>query len=304
MYSDWLEECSYCFDHLLSGALKFHLNSCTHQNNESIPKIWQILKIITAIQEVILKKQTLWISFLFMLFIFSPVAAQNKPVGIKEVYNFVSLQNLNQPNTTLCRMVIAEAFKRNGLKTTFKSFPNKRSLEMVETGEADGDLLRRSDISWKNYVPIDEPLYKGALVAFSVREDILVQSWEDLDTKKYRIGYLAGNIIAKKMIEKKNQIDERKNVIVLTDDINAFKMLLEDRFDIFIYGIFPSKKVFQKRDFLSEGVRLAGTIDQFYIISYLNVMHKNLAPIIAETIREMKKDGTYNRIKKIADFNF
>ena len=145
-----------------------------------------------------MKKQTLWISFLFMLFTFSPVAAQNKPVGTKEVYNFVSLQNLNQPNTTLCRMVIAEAFKRNGLKTTFKSFPNKRSLEMVETGEADGDLLRRSDISWKNYVPIDEPLYKGALVAFSVREDILVQSWKDLDTKKYRIGYLAGNIIAKK----------------------------------------------------------------------------------------------------------
>jgi polar amino acid transport system substrate-binding protein len=251
-----------------------------------------------------MKKQALWVMLFVILLNLSSNVVQSKPVGTKEIYDFVTILNLNQPNTILCRLVIEEAFKRNGLKTTFKTFPLKQSLEMVETGQADGDLLRLGSITWKNYIRIDEPLYSASFLAYAVREDISVQTWEDLKTNNYRIGYLAGVVKPTNIIENKLRIDESKRVLITTDDSSGFKMLLENRFDIFIIGYFPAMKVLKEKDFLSEGVRLAGSVENFNIHSFLNSKHIDLAPIIAETIREMKKDGSFDRIKETAGFDF
>jgi polar amino acid transport system substrate-binding protein len=223
--------------------------------------------------------------------------------GPKRVYDFVTLQNLDQPNTTLCRLVIEEAFRRNGFETSFQTVPVMRALEMVESGKADGDLVRLGKMTHNNYLRIDEPIYSASYVAYSVREDISVQSWEDIKTSNYRIGYLAGAKRPSNMIEQILKIDKSKRFAITTEIGNGFKMLLEDRFDIFVEGEFPTAAALRKGNFSSAGVRFAGTLETFNIHTFLNSKHKAIAPTIAETIRAMKRDGSFEKFKETAGFN-
>ena len=246
-------------------------------------------------------------SWLFALVFLSGVpyiGVWNIRAETQKIYEFVTLHKLEQPNASLCKLIIEEAFRRNGLKTTFQTVPAKRALEMVETGQVDGDLMRLGKIVHKNYLRIDEPIYSASWAAYAVKEGISLETWEDLKATDYRIGYHDGSKRPIRMIEKVLKIDKSRRVLFTSEFLNGFNMLLEDRFDILIIGSVHALILLEKEDYFSQGVRLAGTVEKFNIHSFLNAKHADTAQKIAETIRAMKKDGTFEKLKAESGFNF
>lgn len=231
----------------------------------------------------------------------SPAWADN---ASKKGYDFVTLHNLKHPNAFLCKLVIEEAFQRNGLKTTFQTVPAKRALEMVEIGEADGDLMRVDKLKHKNYLRIEEPIYHASWAVYTLRKKISFKTWNDLKTGNYIVGHHDGSLRPKHMIENVLKIDKKKRVLFTANFMNGFKMLMEDRFDVLVIGSVNAIILLKEKNFLNEGVRFAGTVEKFYLHSFLSVRHADLEPKISKTIREMKADGTFRRLQDISGFDF
>lgn len=54
-----------------------------------------------------------------------------------EEFTFVCVLDLERPNAKLCKLVVEEAFRRNGIDTFFEVYPNKRATIMMKNGEVD-----------------------------------------------------------------------------------------------------------------------------------------------------------------------
>lgn len=75
-------------------------------------------------------------------------------------------------------------------------------------------------------------------------------------------------------------------------------MLLNGRFDILVLGFSTAKDTFSSNEGLQEEVIFTGKTEEVFIYPYLHNKHENLSPIIASTIRDMKEDGSFEKLKK------
>lgn len=219
-----------------------------------------------------------------------------------EEFTFVCGLDFERPNAKLCKLVIEEAFRRNGIESFFVVYPNKRATLMMKNGEVDGDILRVSTFEAENYELIDEVLYSSSFMTYSLDKDINITNWEDLKTSNKKIGYFS---IAQKVVNIINnqlKITLDKQVKITADHYTGFKMLLNGRFDILVIGYFSAFDTLTRHEELREQVFFTGNAEEVFISSYLHKRHEMLSPIIADTIREMKVDGTFDRLKEEAGF--
>jgi len=197
-------------------------------------------------------------------------------------------------NTPFDRKALAlltqEAFTRVGLSSKLVSMPSERSLQMANQGEVDGEGLRIAGLSqhYPNLVQVPERFIGISFVAFSRDAAInLNHGWESL--KPYRVAFITGW----KMFE--THAAGAKVVNRVSTPEQMFHMLEDGRIDLALYTRTDGNALIRSLG-LSSIAPLSPALKDVDMYLYLNKKHEALVPKIAQALREMKADGTYNKI--------
>ncbi len=197
-------------------------------------------------------------------------------------------------NTPLDRKVLQhisqEAFRRVGADFKLVSLPSERSLVAANAGEVDGEGLRVAGLNeqYPNLLRVPERYVNISFVAFARDATIaLDRGWDSL--KPYRVGFITGwkmfeaNAGGARIVQKVDTAEQ------------LFQMLDQGRIDIALYTRADGVAL-ARRMALPAIAPLAPTLRDVDLFLYLNKRHEATVPRLAQALREMKADGTYNRI--------
>ena len=197
-------------------------------------------------------------------------------------------------NTPLDRQALhdlsKEAFRRIGVEFKLVTLPSERSLHSANLGEVDGEGLRVAGLSgqYPNLVQVPERYIGISFVAFARDATIrLEQGWESL--KPHRVAFINGW----KMFEA--NASGARSVSKVEKPDQLFLMLDSGRVDLALYT--RSDGVALARGMgLGAIAPIAPALKDVDMYLYLNRKHEALVPRLSQALREMKADGSYNRI--------
>lgn len=197
-------------------------------------------------------------------------------------------------NTPLDRRALQdlsqEAFRRAGVELRLVNLPSERSLHAANLGEVDGEGLRIAGLTaqYPNLVQVPERYVGISFVAFARDATIrLDNGWESL--KPYSVAYIGGwkmfeaNASAARVV---NKVDKPEQL---------FRMLDGGRIDLALYTRADGVALVKGMG-LSAIAPVVPALKDVDMYLYLNRKHEALVPKIAKALRDMKADGSYNRI--------
>ncbi len=197
-------------------------------------------------------------------------------------------------NTPLDRQALhdlsKEAFRRIGVDFKLVSLPSERSLHSANLGEVDGEGLRIAGLSgqYPNLVQVPERYIGISFVAFARDATIrLDQGWESL--KPHRVAFINGW----KMFEA--NASGARSVSKVDKPEQMFLMLDSGRVDLALYTRTDGVALARSMG-LGAIAPLAPALKDVDMFLYLHKKHESLLPRLAQALREMKADGSYNRI--------
>ena len=195
-----------------------------------------------------------------------------------------------------------EIFQRMGYSFKLKYHPDRRTGVYANSGLYDGIPGRiisfNTDGSYTNLIRVDEAVKKMQEIAVAVDPSIKIKGWESLSN--YKVTYISGN----KIIEQNIYKHIEKTKIIPASDVNqAFRLLLSHRVDLFIeirevLVLNQLLEEFKDKHFLNAGI-----VQNIEVYPFLHKKNKDLVPRLAETLRAVKDDGTYEKILKALDKN-
>lgn len=183
----------------------------------------------------------------------------------------------------------AELFKRVGLKVEIQPSSAERGLLNANSGIDDGDVSRVLGIeqTYQNLVRVPEKVMYYQMVAFSRHANFEVRGAASL--QPYDVGILTGW----KILER--NIVGSRSLVKLETGSQLFSMLDKDRLDVAVIEKLEGLHFIQTMGL--KGIKIlqpAFVEGDWYL--YLHKKHSALAPRLAEEIRKMKQDGSYQRI--------
>ncbi|MBI9080739.1 MAG: transporter substrate-binding domain-containing protein [Pseudodesulfovibrio sp.] len=214
-----------------------------------------------------------------------PVSANDKTIRISTSYHNL----LSNPDCSgMLDLLIKEAFRRVGVKAEIVFTNTRRSLVDVNDGVLDAEINRIEGMekSYPNLVRVPEPNMEMQFVAFAKR-DIPISDWRSI--RELRIGMVQGW----KILEQNT--NKFPNITRLTEISKLFELLEMDRLDVVLYSKLTGYEELHKLGY--EDIRqLSPPLCVKDMFLYLHKSHKDLAVPVAKALREMKQDGTYDKI--------
>lgn len=205
----------------------------------------------------------------------------------------VSTNNTPQDRMTL-QVVGQKAFQRLGLELELVSLPSQRSLVAADTGEVDGEGLRIAglDEQYPNLIRVPEKIITTHFVAFRRNAEISLDRGFD-SLRPYRVAHVTGW----KLFE--TQAGVARTVHKVDRPEQMFQMLAADRVDLALYTLVDGQR-------LVRSLGLAGispvspALREADMYLYLNKRHAALVPKLAQALRDMKADGSFQRLAATA----
>ncbi len=187
-------------------------------------------------------------------------------------------------------LVLKEAFGRAGLEIEIIQLPAERSLTNANEGITDGDFVRISGLEkiYPNLLRVPEKITDFEFVAFTKLMDIPIKGWQSL--QPYHVGIVRGW----KILEK-NIVGTPSLVRVKNQD-QLFTLLANNRTDIVVYSRFEGYGII-KQNKLKEVKTLEPPLAIREMFLYLHKKHSSLIPVIDAKLKEMKRDGTFDKIR-------
>ncbi len=197
-------------------------------------------------------------------------------------------------NTPLDRAALEglsrEAFHRIGVELRLIRLPSERSLRSADLGEIDGEGLRVAGLErlYANLVQVPERYIGISFVAFAKQPGIdLSAGWRGLAS--WRVAFITGW----KLFE--THATDARSVTKVDTPEQMFRMLDSGRVDLALYTLADGLAL--ARGMKLEGIApLSPALQDVDMYLYLNRRHLTLIPRLAEALRDMKADGTYQRI--------
>ena len=90
-------------------------------------------------------------------------------------------------------------------------------------------------------------------------------------------------------------VDE-ENLVSATDLRLALRMLVTGRIDLYVGSVMEMQGILAEDEFKNSGIQRVGDIDSVPFYPYLHKKHEELVPQLAEVLRAMKADGTYDSL--------
>jgi len=193
--------------------------------------------------------------------------------------------------------VLTEAFKRNGWTIRIDYYPDVQKLiHEVEKGVLDGDAVRSEFFNELHpspgYVKVDMNWLAGESGAYATRA-LPVKGLDDLAALNVPIGYTQGVKLNEKAL---NKIIAPDNLIAFETQEAGFTALSEGKIMIFVaLNKHRVRRLLQTDTFKGADIRCLATFLQTKACTYFAKKHAHLAPILANTLRQMKQEGVIDR---------
>jgi polar amino acid transport system substrate-binding protein len=188
-------------------------------------------------------------------------------------------------------LLYGELFRRLDIPFEIQFLPSERALLNANEGIDDGDVCRVPDLGKMsaNMVRTTEPIFHYRLVAFSRDRQFRVNGPDSL--KPYDIGIAIGW----KLLEWK--LTQHKSRTMVDSPEQLFRMLDQGRVEVVI--IDQAVGMEQVRRLGLSGVKILSPplfTGDWHL--YLHRRHAALIPVIDRELRRMKKDGSFERIRR------
>jgi polar amino acid transport system substrate-binding protein len=195
----------------------------------------------------------------------------------------------NKNRTGFHDLLTIEAFKRLGLDIIIPRLPAERALINANNGIDDGNLPRISGLSslYPNLIKVPESVMNYTFVAFTRHADFSTHGWEAL--KPYNVGIITGWKILEKNITDVRSLSKVKNQTQL------FTLLKRNRIDVVIYEKWQGLQTAMNLGITDIRI-LQPPLAKNKMFLYLHKKHAELVPKVAAGLKQMKEDGTYQRI--------
>lgn len=186
-------------------------------------------------------------------------------------------------------LVVAEVFRRIGLKGRVSMYnASARALINANENIDHGVAMRVKGLEkkFRNLVRVNERLIKNEFVAYSKGLKLITDDWDKL--KPHTIAHIRGWVI----FERNLRATQRKFAVKNPD--HMFTMLVKGRVELVLYERWQGLQ--RARD---SGIKVTvhepplATVDMYM---YMHKNHAALAPKMAQALRDMKTDGTYQAI--------
>lgn len=229
-----------------------------------------------------------------MISIFSPsFCTAEERAGSKLIIGFPDVVS---DDVDFFKQLVITICSKLEIETKILVLPTARSIKMLGAGELDAEGPRNESIerTYPDLIRVPEAFYTTKLCAFTSKPDIQLSGWESL--KPYRVAYPNGWKIFQ------NNVTHYKNLETLDSHEALFKFLSNNRTDI----VLVKKKIglkLIKQENLSNIYIVEPPIAIKKQFLYLHKRNQNFASIIAQILREMKKDGTYQKMRATFDGN-
>lgn len=183
--------------------------------------------------------------------------------------------------------IIREAYRRLGIDLQAVPLPRERALMFSDSGETSGEVIRMAGIEtlYPNLVRVPEPVVTFDTVAFTTGLSFAVNGWESL--RPYRLCVLRGMKLAEMGTDGMQRILANSNGQII-------RMLVAGRCEVAVLGYQIWREI---EPHLKDSLRaLEPPIVSVPLYHYLHRNHADLAPQVAETMRQMRADGTTARL--------
>lgn len=192
-------------------------------------------------------------------------------------------------------LIAKEAFRRIGVGIELPFQPAERSILSANHGFHDGELNRIAGMEtlYPNLIRVPESSMRFDFVLFQRAQDppLSVDGWDSL--AEFYIGFVKGW----KILERNTQGFPH---LTLTNSAQQlFSVLDKGRVDGVLYGRLVGYAMVESLG-LSGIVVVEPPLAQKDMFIYLHKRHAALVPQVAEALRDMKRDGAYQRIVEAA----
>ena len=197
---------------------------------------------------------------------------------------------LNAPDQSgFMDKVVEEAFRRSGLILKTIQLPAERGLINANLGIDDGEMGRIAGLekTYPNLVRVPEKVMDWEFYAFSDHNVDLSKGWAGL--AEYSVAFINGWKILERNVPAEAEITKVK------DQSQLFNLLNKQRTQIIIYERWAGLRYIKQNRL--NGVRLIQpALARRKMYMYLNKRHKVFVPRLTKALKNMKRDGTYNRL--------
>jgi len=186
-------------------------------------------------------------------------------------------------------IILGTALKRIGYQLDTRALPNERSLINADRGIIDGESNRIAGLDevYPNLIRVPEKIMDWEFVAFATQDIDMANGWESLTP------HLTCFITGWKIFE--FNVPRETVVTKIKHPEQLFILLDKNRVDIALYELWQGLGLIQKFNY--KGIRaLSPPLAKKEMFTYLNKKHVNLVPKLAQSLKELKADGTYERI--------
>ena len=250
-----------------------------------------------------------------LLFVLLYLTAANIAIHAAEIPKRLNAATLDYPpyeyledkvSKGIAVELIQEAAMRVGVEeVTFRIFPWRRAVRMVETGKFDilfnaGKNKARQE--WGDYV--DSVLILQRYVLFKRKgDDIKIDANFD-NAFRYSLGIRAGYLYGSGAF--RQALDQKKFAYQIASESTAHNvtLLLHNRIDMFVGDMLPVMH-YIKQNYLNDQIDIVLTDDNStqvvltwptYILMSKKTTTPELVQAFHEAMEEMKEDGTYDQI--------
>lgn len=187
--------------------------------------------------------------------------------------------------------IVLEAFQRLGIRLRLERLTAERALKNVDQGTDDGVYARIAGMErqYPNMVMVPEPVCEFLFTAFTKDPALTVRRWEDL--KPLNVGFINGW----KIVEA--NVGGARSVQRTRDGEMLFAMLDFGRADVVVMELYSGLELIRSKGY--QGMRaLNPPLERRDMHLYLNKRHADLVPRLDAALREMKRDGTMERLTR------
>ena len=183
--------------------------------------------------------------------------------------------------------IIQEAYRRIGVAARSVYLPNERGLRAAALGEVDADTMRvaGTEQRYTDLVPVPEMLLTFDGLVFTTGLTFKVDGWDSL--RPYSICVLRGFKVAE-------QATQGMQVTFGESTAGVIQMLHAGRCQVTVLDA----PVWLEIDRLKAGPMLTLTppVVSLPLYHYVHRSHADLAPKLAAALRDMRADGTTERL--------
>ena len=203
---------------------------------------------------------------------------------------FTTADNQTFSRSKCMNAVLIECFNRMGLRLEIIHIPSKRSLINANIGTEDGNFVRTEGISaqYPNLIKVPEKISENRIVAFSKNTGIKVDGWQSL--LKYQVAYING------WRNCERELRQSKTKISVKNEALLFTLIEKNRVDVGVFGQSTGVEVLKLLGY-SDIKALEPPIVVSSLFLYVHKKHEKLIPEIVKTLRGMKGDGTYKKLR-------